>query len=82
MGTHWVLELTEFAVVHAVEEDDRHGAHLDDGGQAAVPGIRVLVREPPVGAAAGARPVHGVLGPPAEPARQLSQLDLGQRGVR
>ena len=73
--------LTEFPVVQDVEE--RHGAEgqLNQGGEAAVLGLHVLVVPPPVGAADGAAPVDGVHRPAGEPAGQLAQLDLGQRGV-
>ena len=69
-------------VVHGVEEHHRHGAHLDEGSNAAVLGLHVLVVPPPIVAAHGARPVDGILGLAGEPTRQLAQFDLGQRGVR
>ena len=76
------LKLTEFPVVCGVEEEHHAGAELNEGSEAAVLGLEVLVVPPPVGAAAGAPPVDGVLGLAGEPTGQLTQLDLGQRGVR
>ena len=77
-----VIKLTEFLVVEEVEEGHADRAYLNDGSDAAVLGLLVLVAVPPPGAATGAAPVDGVLGPAGEPTWQLAQFDLGQRGVR
>ena len=73
--------MTEFLVVHQVEDAAGGQGQLDVAGQSGVLGLSPPVGPAPVEARAGAAPIHRVLRPAGQPARQLAQFHLAQRSV-